>query len=58
VRCFLPVHLGLLHDCGSIDDQTYNYFHAEYNTLGKKLNNWLMRIETFSASSVAKVPSS
>ncbi|MBC8461288.1 MAG: four helix bundle protein [Deltaproteobacteria bacterium] len=41
------VHLGLLHDCDSIDDQTYNYFHAEYNTLGKKLNNWLMRIETF-----------
>ena len=28
-------------------NQTYNYFHAEYNTLGKKLNNWLMRIETF-----------
>ena len=41
------VHLGLLKDCRSIDDKTYNYFHAEYNTLGKKLNNWLMRIETF-----------
>ena len=41
------VHLGLLKDCRSISDQSYNYFHAEYNTLGKKLNNWLMRIETF-----------
>jgi four helix bundle protein len=41
------VHLGLLHDCGSIAEKKYNYFHSEYNVLGKKLNNWLTAIENF-----------
>ena len=41
------VHLGRLHDCGSISDPSYNYFCSEYNILGKKLNNWLVSIEQF-----------
>ncbi|MBI1923976.1 four helix bundle protein [Candidatus Poribacteria bacterium] len=41
------VHLGLLHDCGLIDDHTDNDFHPEYNILGKGLNQWLSTIETF-----------
>ncbi|MBI1923698.1 four helix bundle protein [Candidatus Poribacteria bacterium] len=41
------VHQGLLHDCGSIDDHTYNDFHPEDTILGKGLNQWLSTIETF-----------
>ena len=41
------VHLGLLHDCGSIDTQSYNHLRSEYNILGKELNKWLQAIENF-----------
>ena len=41
------VHLQLLHDCGWIEKNTYSYFRKEYDTLGRKLNNWLKTIENF-----------
>jgi len=38
------VHLDILHETGSLNEQDYQYFTNEYDKLGRKLNNFLQAV--------------